>query len=494
MKRCRILSITLALALLLSTVFVCNAAVADTKDSEPDLTIAMKNGVYASDDTLFINLVHQYEKETGKKVEVTFYPRDEEVNTKMNIELLAGAGQDLIQGTDLPFWALAQRGVFANYSELIANDPDVDISDFYGNIINPLKDSDGNLYIMPCSFSFDIIMPNTALLEKVGLSVPEDWTLQSLIDSCVAYTALKEKPSDTYAMSWWGKDYFSEISADELITAVDFNKEIADFTNLDTGVIDYLMTLPKVSNGTLFNPYDISSYAYFMMDIGLSPLMRGDTLTLFENDQYEARNLPRSTYKKGEYLFTPQLAFCINNAGRTEEAWLFMKFMLSNNVQTGNLNVDYAITNPVNKAAAEARITLIRNQVSELVEKLKNGQQIETRYTRSKHSPEDYVNQISRYVSVYTDLRDALTTPIISDNVLKDSLLSSVEQMRAENYNAAKVRNELTRIVDVYMSETGGDIRSGYTVIYIALAVVAVGGATAGILVVVRIHKRAKAQ
>jgi hypothetical protein len=165
-----------------------------------------------------------------------------------------------------------------------------------------------------------------------------------------------------------------------------------------------------------------------------------------------------------------------------------MKFMLSDEIQTGDMSDLYPIENPVNQRAAEKRMALIREQTESISEEVKAGNRI----IISKHDPDDYMNQIDRYLDIYTRLRDALTTPIIGDPVLKDSILSAIENMSGRAFNADEVRAELTRIVDVYMSEEGGDIQSGYKVIYITAAVAAIGGAAVGIVVTVRKHKKAK--
>jgi|GEM_PF-705075 len=485
MKKTRFFILLLAFVLVFSLFGRSNAK---ETESEPDLTIAMK-----SPSMNFVKLVNRYKNETGKKVKIM---SGSDLDTKLNMELLSGEGPDLIQGTEIPYWLLAERGALADIAELIENDPDMSMDDFFENIINPLKDEEGHLYIMPCSFIIFFAMINEQLFEKAGISIPEEWTLENLIETCIEFTKSEDKPSDTYAM-FWGNEVLSMAVKDELMSAIDFSGKTSNMDMIDDLILEYLAE-PSIisSNNTYANPmtalYDISPYLYFTETLPLLSYICGATAIIFENDQYEVRNFPRSKHNQGEYFYRLEYAFCINKAGNVDEAWQFMKYLLSEEVQTGSVTEIYVFDNPVNKKAAEKRIDMIRDDVEELVRSIKEGSPKDRWLEQSKHSPDEYMTHINRFIDTYIRLRDALTTPVIVDAVLEESLLSAIERVGGDNFDASKVRKEVSRIVDVYMNEEGGDIQTGYIVIYIILGGIFVITVSAVIIVTIKRRRNVK--
>jgi len=449
---------------LVASIKSVNTAVA--KDEKPDLTIAMKEGR----DQNFRLLVHKYMVKTGKKVELIIYPKDESQNTRVYTELLSGRGPDLIQGTDFAYWTLAECGALVDIAELMENDPDININDFFQNIVDPFKDEEGHLYIMPCSFLFLFVIVNHELFEKVGMSIPEEWTYESFLQTCIKYTELSEKPLNTAALNGNGDIYILRETERELVSAIDFRNKTSYLNELDNTVFECLAGLSNISKIS-DSYYNISPYLFF------SVYMQLDNYKYFkyiiENNDCEVRNLPRSKYREGEYLFEPIYSMSINKAGNVDEAWQFLKYLLSEEVQTGTIDSyspgDNLIWNPVNKKAAEKRIELIRKQAYEHAEYAKKGRG--SFLYDTKHSPDKFMKQVDRCIELYISLRDALTTPIISDDTLKESLVFAIKQETGKNFNVTKLRNELSRIVDVYMSEEGGDLQSGYTNIYIIFSV-----------------------
>jgi len=495
MKRCRAICAMLTLVLLSSILNVGSSAT-DTTIKKPDLTIALKTQLnykssYINDpNDAFRDLVRQYEQKTGKTVQVTFYSSEDDLNTKMNVELLSG-GPDLISGTDISYWSLARRGAFADIAELIENDPDIDMDDFFPNIIDPFKDEEGRLFIMPCSYWYQFVMINNTLMDKMGLKAPDEWTMHNVMEICAQFNASDGIPADTD--SFFDDSIYTSAS-DELMASIDFIKNTSYINALDDTVLKYLYEVPSVSYYTYWGSGLTNSNATLSHNLFLALTM--DLLSLHDSamvfsaaESYEVRNYPRSEYRAGEYLFDPSWAFCINNGGNTEDAWQFLKFLLSDKVQSGTIQSGYLFNNPVNKNAVEKRMDRLKLAADDLIEST------EFKTEADKAAATDYVtNYMNRYFEAYTKTRDALTTPVLTDPILEKSLLSAIENMAGKNADLTEIRAEITRIIDVYMSETGGDIQSGYIVIYIAAAVLVFGGGAAGIVVAVRKRKKAKVE
>jgi hypothetical protein len=98
------------------------------------------------------------------------------------------------------------------------------------------------------------------------------------------------------------------------------------------------------------------------------------------------------------------------------------------------------------------------------------------RLASSSHDADDYTLLIDRYLEIYQNLRSNLTTPVHIDVNLKESLVSAI--LQATKFDARQMKKEANRITDVYFNEIGGDVSTGYTVIYIvagAVVLVTVG-------------------
>jgi ABC-type glycerol-3-phosphate transport system substrate-binding protein len=430
----------------------------------------------------FQSLVNSYMQETGVKVTIDFYDSVEDLNAVMNTQLMSSEGPDLIQGTDIPYWTFAERGVFADIAQLMENDPDISISDFLPNIVEPLRGVNGELYIMPASFDFLYVALNDDLLERAGLAGGE-WTLQTIMKDCIDFTKMSSEFPSTYAMSW-GNEYLSQAVQNELMSAIDFANKTPEFDRVSDQIIEYIHNPEIISSeygfamAGLVGIYDISNYLYFTYDMNLASYLEPATMIIFENNHYEIRNFPRNEDNKGECLYTPKLAFCINESGNKDGSWDLMKYLLSDEVQTGKGEPLYVIGNPVNIRASNMRMELIREQIEEQAEVKRQGGHPNGRLAGSKHGADDYVPLMNRYIDIYTELRANLTTPVLNDINLKENIVSSITS--SPKLNVSQMRKEMTRIANVYFGEEGGDIESGYTVIYVVIGVI-IGIAAVGI-------------
>ena len=445
-------------------------------ESGPDLTIAMGttgNTVY---DGSFRHIVGKYEAETGKDIEVERYD-SKDLNTVMNIKILSGEGPDMFLAASIPYRSMAERKMFADIGALIEKDPDVDIEDFFPNIIKPLMDEEGHLYLMPCSFDFKAVLINKPLLNENSMEMPEG-TLENLIKTCVEFTERTKNEPNAYALLW-GTGEIADGAKKELITAMDYRKKISFFSEIDDTVYNLIGNPPYISSskdvGKVPLLHDISPYLIISDSPSLDlPWNNAGVMNIFEYDEYEVRNFPRISNYKEEYFYMPTLAFCINKAGNVEEAWQFLKYLLSDEVQTGTLSMQYVIVNPVNIKAAEKRSELIREEVSKQAEYKRQVLPPISSLNYSTHTADEFEINIDRYLSIYAQMRDALRTPVLCEPILQESIYSAIEQEAGENFDPQEMKKELARIVDVYMGEGSGDIQSGYTIVYIIAGAVVV--------------------
>ncbi len=470
---------------------------AEAAEREPNLRIAMSAGQYTSYDLEFQKLIAKYERESGKKVEVKVYDSPEELTTKLNIELFAGEGPDLFLGTDLALDTLVERGSVDNYLEWMERDPEISYDDFFPNIMDPLKSADGGLYLLPISFRFNFVIPVEKNFEKAEMKLPGKWTLEEVMADCVEFT--NKTPAGKYAMAW-GDEILPRAVQNELMAAMlDPNTDAV--LKLNDVVLEYLVKPSEISSNDMLGMnglFDISPFLYMSQEMTLDSCLSAISMILFENDGTDVRNFPRTESHEGEYFYTPMFSLCMNSAGRTEEAWKLMKFLLSEEVQTGKRNDQYgvldqsgAISNPVNIAAAAERERIIREDMAEQAELKRNGQVPVGRLPQSKHPVDEWSNRINDYLASYERLRNALTTPVLSDAALKASALQFIDE-QPDNVRASKLKGELRRMVQVYRGETAGDLEQGYTTLYWIAGGAAAVGAAAAVVTVVRKRRKAR--
>ena len=462
-------------------------AVAETS---PDLRIAMARHEDTGEDEDFLTLVKQYERESGKRVSVEFYDSAAELSDRLSTELLAGSGPDLIAGADIDCASYGERGALADYWTLMERDGEIDSSDFYPGVLESLTDAKGRLYQMPAAVTMYFVIRNEELAAQSGIGTGGDWTLERLLEDCVAYTA--DPVPGTGAIPW-GNYFLTQAMEDEL--RVSLREMVEESGGASVPAVEYLSDPPWVfGDQAPFGEhwdYDLSQNLYFAMGLSLDSYANPIVMTLIRNSEQKLQSFPRTADQAGEALFRTKYALCINQAGNTDTAWEFMKFLLSDEVQTGSGTSMNIIENPVRISAAEARKNLIRDYTHKQLNNLTTGEGMQDqRLMGSYETPEQFLAQLEDYFAAYDRLRAETTAAVPHNPPLEASAFRVIE---AGAYaDAAAVCEELSRIVSVYRTETAGDLEQGYTTLYWIAGGAAAVGAAAAVVTVVRKRRKAR--
>lgn len=78
-----------------------------------------------------------------------------------------------------------------------------------------------------------------------------------------------------------------------------------------------------------------------------------------------------------------------------------------------------------------------------------------------------------RYILHYETRVSSLSVPMLNDHRFLKSVKAVITRDENDRVDAGRVKMEVERIANVYLSESGGNISRGYTVIYIITAFVA---------------------
>jgi len=424
-------------------------------------------------------LIQLCRRATDAQIEVTYIENTADYAAKMSTEILAGGGPDLFLANDVPFWDYAKKGALADVGKFVEDDPDLDISQFHENIIDPLRDKNGNLFVMPVSYTFSLIVVNTPLLEKYGVEIPVEWTLSSMVKAAAEFTK-NAKGADVHA--FFGDTYLSDALMDEIMLSIDFKEGEVGADKITEELLSVLNM--DCSDTWAVNQRNVAFTAYWTRfprrfsygDVGWG---------MFEYEGYEFLVSPRENPADGN-MYILDLGFCVNKNGNVDAAWRFLKAALGEKIQAESIN---AIYHPILKSATEDRLNKNRELLAQIEQKIQNGEDFSSLlYTTTERSEDEIVPAAENYINNYTAMMASLTVPRLYDKNLADSLAVALN-VGTGTLDTAAAKTEIIRIIETYLGESGGDTVQGYTIIYIAGSALAVAIAAG---VAIKLTKRKK--
>lgn len=279
------------------------------------------------------------------RIDIQTYPSsDYETYVKnLNTQILSGNGPDIISVAGLPFENYIDRNILADIGELMAKDSSFDMSKYYTNIFDALK-YDGNLYVLPTSFTFNVLMANQEILDQEAIEINDSkWTWNDFKSASKKVTqkdgagagnraALPGVSSMDMLNLFTGGSYSNYIDADNknasftskgfidlLNTVKAFGDEKLVKSNVQTDMVSVLEAAGRGS--IVFYPCNIDDYfMYWFMKSAL-------------NDHLSLYNIPSAD--SGSRTFTTNSLYAINkNSKYTEIAWEFLKVLLSDEIQS----------------------------------------------------------------------------------------------------------------------------------------------------------------
>ena len=292
---------------------------------------------------------------------------EEDYQKIISTELMAGSGPDIMEIGGLPYKKFIDKNVLANMSELIKNDTSFDISRYNQNLLDACKYKE-NLYIMPIYFSFQSFGGSKSIMKKEGINIDSTkWTWEEFLS--IAQKISKDTDGDgkqdQYALpKMTAEELFGWIYSNEFTNFVDYDKKTAKFDSPE--FINILKFSKDFSAKNVFSPTYTADKLWEMTDTGtigfnqyyLSTYHGVIYSQCLNNGEVEFLNMPSISGKGNSNYFTPGRTYSINNNSKMKaEAWEFIKFLLSDEIQSSSDMYDFAISNNALKEQAKNQLS-----------------------------------------------------------------------------------------------------------------------------------------
>ncbi|HWQ30490.1 MAG TPA: extracellular solute-binding protein [Negativicutes bacterium] len=295
--------------------------------------------------------ISSFEKDhPGYRIDLQTYPdpgaadsNNETYVKNLNTQILSGKGPDIISVAGLPYDRYISKKILANLSDMMADDKSFDRNKYYTNIFEAMK-TDGSLYVLPTSFTFNVLMTNQEILDQNAIKIDDGhWTWND-------FKAASEKVTGKDGAGEGNRAALPGVSSMDMLNLftngsyrnyIDADKKNASFTS--AGFIELLNTVKAFGDEKLVNS-NVQTDMVSVLDaagrgsITFYPCNLDDYFMYWFmksalNEHLSLYNIP-SAGDSGSRIFTINSLYAINkNSKHTEIAWEFLKVLLSDEVQ-----------------------------------------------------------------------------------------------------------------------------------------------------------------
>ncbi|MDK8180270.1 extracellular solute-binding protein [Paenibacillus sp. UMB4589-SE434] len=252
-----------------------------------------------------------------------------------NTAMLSGTGPDLIAVDLLPTGSYVNKQLLVNMSELIEHDPSFQKDQYFTNIMDAVK-LNGGIYGMPLNFFLYGLVGNETVINKSGVEINDkSWNWSQFVD--VAKELKNAGPANNQSALLSEPHYLlNEMVKDQYATYVDQANGEAKF---DSEGFTALLHQVK----SLFDEQVASETASRSIFWNTSIVSPADYIRMMKQSEYYGKGYeftsklyvkPHADGKEAGGYFRTYNTIGMNAKSKVKaEAWDFIKFMLSDEVQ-----------------------------------------------------------------------------------------------------------------------------------------------------------------
>ncbi|SKC85199.1 ABC transporter substrate-binding protein [Maledivibacter halophilus] len=348
---------------------------------------------------------------------------EEKYITKLNTELMSGrAGDIIVDLNSLPLVKYIESGNLMELNYYLQNDDEINLDEYYDNVIDAHENSKGKLYALPISFSMDTLGLNMELAREAGVNVNIDKDYYSIKDATSMGMEILEKVEGNNIVLFLQRPIslvFMDIS-NNYNKYINHEEKKAYFDSEDFYTI--LTTYKNLYDNGYFKDYD------YLKD------------ELIITDGWGGQDAYFQLHPDNEYKYKPQAGdngeidcisstVSINSSSQNKAlAWEFIKFLLSEEIQSSK----QIIFTPVYK---KAFISNSKEYVS---------------YLQSKGN--DYL-KADEYIELYDGWAKTINHHYCKDLNIRNFIVEELEDLFSGKKSAKDTQKSLQNKITTYLNE-----------------------------------------
>lgn len=396
-------------------------------------------------DNLFSKAARKFqEKNPDVKVTVNLYPDLDayQYRDKLNTELIAGKGPDILY---LRPWdyirTYIEKGILVNLDEVIEKDKEYNIEDYNTHIVDNARYKD-KLYTMPINYyQFYSFVLNEKLLEEKGISLDDNLNWKDVYD--LSKKLNENSKEQIYVLPKIHDNILFEfIVLQDIDYYLDWTKKEAKFNSKK--FIETLELLKSIKENDVMHPdlfwHDVINTLNFgdKKDLSNIAIYLGQThsyhyIQSFGSfyDGFSAVSAPKGEYT-GNRLYCSDLLAINSNSKHKEVVWKFIKFVLTEEVQTLNQGTFH-----VNNDASKKQM----DDMLEYQEKYAHQMERDKQYFAN----EEDIEELNRIIGNLNKLR--------TEEPFYDVIYEEIQLFLSGEKTAEDVAKQLQNKAEIYLNE-----------------------------------------
>lgn len=288
----------------------------------------------------------------------------------LNTKIMTGKAEDIIFTAQLPVKKYIDMGVFEDLSHFLSLSPEINAENYFMNVLESPRDTNGKLYVLPLFCWFEVISFDNRLVSENNSRLDNDMKTisfekasafaQQLIDGTSKKNAFLSQNS--------GAHFFNYIVKDNLKEFVDIEHRQAGIDmERYTALLNQTKELADRGYFAAENSIDFYNMEYYFAFNADSPVQTA-FYSLCSSQSY-CYPLPLCD-AAGNVYTNSNSSLGVNSASKNKElAWEFVKFLLSDEMQSAPSSYGLGVNKKGFEAFAERQLKLYNSTNKENVGK-----------------------------------------------------------------------------------------------------------------------------